>query len=79
MSVCEPENYTVVATTVEGRAREGYRLHVHHRHEGAKGYCPNSELYDELSWNELEDLLIAVVNQRRPGMHPAGWEQDRLF
>lgn len=79
MSICEPSNYDVVTLTVQRTGRGSYRVVAAHRHEGAKSYCPNSELYDDLSWGETEDVALVILEGRRPGMHPDGWEQQPLW
>lgn len=77
--ICEPANYDACAMTVTRKSAGRYVLDAHHRHEGSKSYCPNSERYDDLTWMELLDVMLVVADGRRPGMHPAGWEQGLLF
>lgn len=78
-NVCEPANYRSVALTITRSKPGSYQLYVHHSHEGARSYCPNNELYDDLDWQETLHLLDVCADGRRPGMHPAGWEQMDLW
>lgn len=78
-TVCPPLNYAAVALTVM-KDRDGYyQLHEHHRHEGENCYCPLYDTYRRLSWDELIELMAILADARRPGMHPAGWEQLPLL
>lgn len=77
--ICEPANYETFTASVSRTGRGVYTLYVAHRHEGARSYCPRDDVYPGLDWNEVLEVMVSSAEGRRPGMHPAGWEQQPIW
>lgn len=78
MAVCPQVPHGMFTAVVDGSHRGGgYELTVSHRHSGDMKPC-RATLYKNLTWTELVDVLLAELEERRPGTHPGGWEQLSL-
>jgi hypothetical protein len=75
---CDPTPYLWLHFSIH-RYRNGYLLSTTHTHEGSPHNPCGPEDYERLSWNELQDLMEVLSEERRPGTHPHGWEQLRLY
>lgn len=76
--ICPPDNYQCVALTIERTGPGTFTLWEYHRHENSVSYCNAGDQYPRLTWDEALDLMATLAEARRPGMHPAGWEQVEL-
>lgn len=74
-TICEPEPYESCTITVQRSSPGSYTVYEAHRHRGARAHCPLQDQYTNLMWDEACELAATLLDARRPGMHPAGWEQ----
>lgn len=56
----------------------GYAVRTTHSHRGFPLNPCEEERYERLSWLEVQDLISVLLEERRPGAHPGGWEQLEL-
>lgn len=77
-TVCPPTVFDACTVTVLREKPGSYALEEHHHHEGEQSWCPLSDRYGGLTWDEAMDLAATLMDARRPGMVPAGWEQLQL-
>lgn len=75
--ICPATQHERVAVSVGYSSGRGYEMSVVHYHSGDLKPC-QVDLYEHLVWTELIDVLLAELEERRPGTHPGGWEQLSL-